>query len=70
MKRLKRLISKNNQILDLEPLSEVTSLIEIDLENNPIDSFKTLLTGVQGKNDILVMNIKMSPIVLMINTYD
>ncbi len=40
IKRLKRLLSKNNQIIDLDPLKELYSLIEIDLENNPIDSFK------------------------------
>ena len=37
--RLKRLIAKNNQIASLEPCMSLTFLIEVDLENNPIDSY-------------------------------
>ena len=36
--RLKRLIAKNNQIQNLAPLYNLSVLIEMDLENNPIDS--------------------------------
>ena len=34
LKRLRRLISKNNFISDLSPIEEISTLIEIDMENN------------------------------------
>lgn len=40
MKRLKRLLSKNNQIQEVEHLVEIETLIELDFENNPIDSYQ------------------------------
>jgi Leucine-rich repeat (LRR) protein len=40
MKRLKRLISKNNNIRDFSShLVDTNALIEIDLEANQVDSF-------------------------------
>ena len=36
--RLRRLIARNNQIQFLEPMANLQLLIEMDLENNPIDS--------------------------------
>ena len=36
--RIKRLIARNNQIQNLEPLINLNMLIEVDLENNPVDS--------------------------------
>lgn len=70
MKRLKRLLCQNNQVIDLMPLAEIHTIIEINMDNNPIDSFKTVLNCLKDKNDILVVNLKMAPIVLMINTYE
>lgn len=52
------------------PLAEIHTIIEINMDNNPIDSFKTVLNCLKDKNDILVVNLKMAPIVLMINTYE
>jgi len=38
MRKLKRLLAKDNQVQDLLPLSQLTTLVDIDLENNPVDS--------------------------------
>lgn len=70
MKRLKRLISKNNLIIETLPLKEITTLVEIDLESNPLDSFPKLFENLMNKNDILVLNLKMSPVMLMIANYE
>ena len=42
-RRLKRLISKNNYVQYLEPLSDLEMLIEVDLENNLVDSSNSVL---------------------------
>jgi len=40
------------------------------MENNPIDSFKVVVQGTANKKDLLIFNLKMTPVMLMINTYD
>eukprot|EP00347_Sterkiella_histriomuscorum_P007677 403347996 len=70
MKRLKRLIAKNNQIQSLDLLKDITTIIEIDLENNPIEDIKELFSGIAFKKDILVLNLKMTPLFLMIQNYE
>jgi hypothetical protein len=70
MSRLKRLLSKNNQIQDLEPLDTLQSLVEIDLENNPVDNYVKLLEMLKNKSDILVVNLKLSPVFLTVQTYE
>ena len=44
--RLKRLLARSNQVQNLEPMFKIERLIEIDLENNPIDSAKQVLLAV------------------------
>ena len=44
--RLKRLIARNNQIQSLDPVHTLQLLIEMDLENNPIDSAMQVLKAV------------------------
>ena len=44
--RLKRLIARSNQVQELEPIYDLQRLIEIDLENNPIDSALQVLRSV------------------------
>ena len=70
MKRLKRLLSKNNQVQDLQPLKEIYTLVEIDLENNPVDNYSQLISLLEGKKDILVVNLKLSPVFLTISSYE
>ena len=66
MTRLKRLLSKNNQVLELQPLNPLQSLVEIDLENNPVDNYVKLLEMLRNKPDILVVNLKLSPVFLTV----
>jgi hypothetical protein len=49
MSRLKRLLSKNNQVQELEPLNGLKALVEIDLENNPVDNYVKLVTMISNK---------------------
>jgi hypothetical protein len=41
-------------------------LVEIDLENNPVDNYVKLLEMLKNKPDILVVNLKLSPVFLTI----
>jgi len=70
MSRLKRLLSKNNQVQELEPLKALQSLVEIDLENNPVDNYVKLLEMLRNKSDILVVNLKLSPVFLTVQSYE
>jgi hypothetical protein len=44
----------------LQPLQELTVLIEIDLEGNPVTSVETILEAIVTKKDLLVLNLKQS----------
>jgi Leucine-rich repeat (LRR) protein len=46
MDNLKRLLAKNNQVTDLNPLNTLKNLIEIDLENNLTENYMKLLVMV------------------------
>ena len=37
-------------------------LVEIDLENNPIDQYEQILALLEQKRELLVLNLKMPPI--------
>jgi len=45
-------------------------LIEIDLENNPVDNYTKVLMMLANKKDILVVNLKLSPVFLTISSYE
>jgi hypothetical protein len=60
--KLKRLTCKSNKVTCLRPLQELTMLIEIDLEANPIKSLDTVLQTIVTKKDLLVFNLKQSPL--------
>jgi hypothetical protein len=66
MTRLKRLLSKNNQVLELQPLNPLQSLVEIDLENNPVDNYVKLLEMLRNTPDILFVNLKLSTVFLTV----
>ena len=51
-------------------MKDITTIIEIDLENNPIEDIKELFSGIAFKKDILVLNLKMTPLFLMIQNYE
>ena len=46
------------------------ALVEIDLEDNPIQDFKQVLLAVIDKKDILVLNLKKSAVLLGSDNYD
>jgi hypothetical protein len=54
----------------LEPLKALQSLVEIDLENNPVDNYVKLLEMLKNKSDILVVNLKLSPVFLTVQSYE
>ena len=39
-------------------------LVEIDLENNPIDQYEQILALLEQKRELLVLNLKMTPILV------
>ena len=45
-------------------------LIEMDLENNPIDDAEQVLRAVQNKKDILLINLKLAPLMVKVQNYD
>lgn len=45
-------------------------MIEIDLENNPIDSVQSVLHAVQNKKDILLLNLRLAPLIVRVQSYE
>ena len=68
--RLKRLIARNNQIQQLAPINNLKLVIELDLENNPIDSALTVLKAVSAKKDILLLNLRLAPLMVKVQSYE
>lgn len=42
----------------------------MDFENNPIDSATQVLKAVQNKKDILMLNLKLAPLMVKVQSYD
>ena len=42
----------------------------MDLGNNPIDSAHQVLRAVQNKKDILLLNLKLAPLMVKVQSYD
>ena len=42
----------------------------MDLENNPIDSVTSILRAVQIKKDILLLNLKLAPLMVKVQSYE
>ena len=71
MRRLKRLIAKNNNIKTFSNhLADAITLIEVDFEGNQVDSCNEVLLTVQNKADLLVFNLKLNPLTATISNYD
>ena len=45
-------------------------MVEIDLENNPVDNYVKVLEMLKNKSDILVVNLKLSPVFLTVQSYE
>ncbi len=70
MTRLKRLVLKSNKVSDITIIQDNTTLIELDLEKNPFDSYVDILQVFQNKKDILVLSLKGTPLAQDIQSYD
>ena len=44
--------------------------MEVDLENNPVDNFVQVISMLKNKKDILVVNLRLSPLFLSLSTYE
>ena len=62
--RLKRLICRGNKIFDLGPLHDLVMMVEIDLQDNPIESSKQIVHAILNKKEILIFNLRQTPIAL------
>jgi hypothetical protein len=45
-------------------------LIEIDLQNNPIDNSRQIINAILNKKEILIFNLRKTPIALKTRTTD
>lgn len=57
MSRLKRILAKNNNVKQLEPIKSLRNIVEVDLENNSVESHAEFLIFVKDKNDLIVLNL-------------
>ena len=67
---MKRLIAKNNFVRQLEPIGDVSNLFELDLEGNAIDSHIDFLKFIKNKNDLIVVNLAMNPLMVEVQTIE
>ena len=70
MQRIKRLLVKNNFVREMAPLKDNNTLFEIDLEGNAIDSHKDFLHFVKNKNDLIVINLHLNPLMVEVQTIE
>lgn len=68
--RLKRLLANNNKVQNLAPLRGLKALVEIDIECNPVSSWAQVLLAVTDKKDILVLNLKLSPLLANLRSFE
>ena len=64
MSRLKRILAKNNSVKHLAPIKSLRNIVEVDLENNAVESHEDFLIFVKDKNDLIVLNLNNNPIMV------
>ena len=64
MRRLKRLLAKNNFVRELSHIEGIQNIFELDLEGNAIDSHKDFLKFIKDKNDLIVVNLAQNPLLV------
>ena len=64
MSRLKRILAKNNSVKYLAPIKSLRNIVEVDLENNAVESHNDFLIFVKDKNDLIVLNLNNNPIMV------
>lgn len=70
MHRMKRLLAKNNFVREIAPIKEIIGIFEVDLEANAVDSCIDFLEFVKGKNDILVVNLYLNPLMVDVTSIE
>ena len=70
MKRLRRLLAKNNFVRELTHIEEIQNIFELDLEGNAIDSHKDFLKFIHNKNDLIVFNLAQNPLLVDVMTIE
>ncbi len=51
-------------------MNSLKNIIEIDLENNPAENYVKLLTMVSNKKDILVLNLRFTPLANSLTSFE
>ena len=57
MSRLKRILAKNNFVKQIAPIKSLRNIVEVDLENNSVESHDDFLIFVKEKSDLIVLNL-------------
>jgi Leucine-rich repeat (LRR) protein len=68
--RVRRLVAKNNHIRILSPIKQIDCLYELDLEGNAVDSHIDFLEFIKNKNDLIVVNLQMNPIMVEVDSIE
>ena len=70
MHRIKRLVAKNNFVRQIAPIRSIESIYELDLEGNAADSHIDFLEFIKGKNDLIIVNLHMNPIMVEVDSIE
>lgn len=70
MHRIKRLVAKNNFIRQIAPIKSIENIYELDLEGNAVDSHIDFLEFIKGKNDLIVINLHLNPIMVEVDSIE
>ena len=70
MVRIKRLLIKNNFVQFLSCISNLENIYEVDISGNTVDSHADFLSFIKGKNDLIVMNLTMNPIMIDVDSIE
>ena len=68
--KLKRLLAQSNNLSRLTALHELQMLVEIDLSHNEIDSKSEVIKAIINKKEILIFNLRQTPLSLKTRTAD
>ena len=70
MHRIKRLVAKNNFIRQIAQIKSIENIYELDLEGNAVDSHIDFLEFIKGKNDLIIINLHLNPIMVEVDSIE
>jgi Leucine-rich repeat (LRR) protein len=70
MKRIKRLLARQNFVRTLKPIQDCRGIYELDLESNAIDSHKDFLMFIKDKPDLIIVNLNLNPLMVDVPSID